>query len=227
MIVGVLGFIGSGKGTVGDILHDALGFHKASFAGHVKDVASVMFGWPRNLLEGDTKESREFREQTDKFWSEKFNKNFTPRLAMQLLGTEVGRDFFGENFWIDCLEKQIRNTEGDYVITDVRFKNEIQWVTNQGGILIEVTRGVKPHWYDIASKANRGSDAAEKYMFETGIHQSEWRWIGRDIDYTIDNTGTLEQLKENVFRCLKNSFGSNTIQELVVNNHKEFCNEVV
>jgi hypothetical protein len=215
MIVGVLGFIGSGKGTVGDILKDTLGFRKASFAGHLKDVAALMFGWPRNLLEGDTKESREFRELTDKYWSQKMGRDFSPRIAMQLLGTEIGRNFFSENFWIDCLEKQIKKDKGNYVITDVRFKNEIEWVTKQGGILIEVRRNTTPHWYDIASKANRGSEAAERYMLDSGVHQSEWRWIGRDVDFTIDNEGTLEDLREKVLTCLKTCYGISIIEDML------------
>ena len=63
MIIGVVGFIGSGKGTVGDLLKTEFGFHSISFASHLKDVASLLFGWDRNLLEGDTDESRSFRER--------------------------------------------------------------------------------------------------------------------------------------------------------------------
>ena len=47
MIVGLVGFIGSGKGTAGDILKD-FGFQQISFAGGVKDIAAVMFDWPRD-----------------------------------------------------------------------------------------------------------------------------------------------------------------------------------
>lgn len=42
MIVGLLGFIGSGKGTAGDMLKD-MGFTPVSFAKGVKDVAAEMF----------------------------------------------------------------------------------------------------------------------------------------------------------------------------------------
>ena len=99
MIVGLLGFIGSGKGTAGDILKD-LGFTPVSFAKGVKDVAAEMFGWPRHLLEGDTEQSRQWREKPDKFWTEEFRREFTPRLALQLMGTEVGRDVFHQDFWV-------------------------------------------------------------------------------------------------------------------------------
>ena len=215
MIVGLLGFIGSGKGTAGDILKD-LGFTPLSFAKGVKDVAAEMFGWPRHLLEGDTDASRKWREQPDKFWSKEFGKEFTPRLALQLMGTEVGRDIFHQDFWVIKMKKYImENPEQNFVITDVRFRNEMQFVHDHGGILIEIQRGITPHWYGIASKANRGDNAAENFMLErSGVHESEWRWIGGSIDHVIDNEGTLEDLKENVIKKLELSYGSSIIEEL-------------
>jgi hypothetical protein len=215
MIVGLLGFIGSGKGTAGDILKD-LGFTPLSFAKGVKDVAAEMFGWPRHLLEGDTDASRKWREQPDKFWSKEFEKEFTPRLALQLMGTEVGRYVFHQDFWVIKMKKYImENPEQNFVITDVRFRNEMQFVHDHGGILIEIQRGIKPHWYGIASKANRGDKAAENFMLErSGVHESEWRWIGGSIDHTIDNEGTLEDLKKNVIKKLELSYGSSIIEEL-------------
>ena len=52
MIIGLLGFAGSGKGTVADILVSK-GFKKESFADPVKDAVAAIFGWERSLLEGD------------------------------------------------------------------------------------------------------------------------------------------------------------------------------
>jgi hypothetical protein len=215
MIVGLLGFIGSGKGTAGDILKD-MGFTPLSFAKGVKDVAAEMFGWPRHLLEGDTEASRKWREQPDQFWSKEFGKEFTPRLALQLMGTEVGRDVFHEDFWVIKMKRYIMsNPEQNFVITDVRFGNEMQFVHDQGGILIEIQRGIKPHWYDIAIKANRGDQRAESFMLnQSGIHESEWRWIGGHIDYIIENDGTLEDLKKKVTKKLELSYGSSTIEEM-------------
>ena len=215
MIVGLLGFIGSGKGTAGDILKD-MGFTPVSFAKGVKDVAAEMFGWPRHLLEGDTQQSRDWREQPDQFWSKEFGKDFTPRLALQLMGTEVGRDVFHKDFWVIKLKNYMQsNPNQSYVITDVRFQNEIQFVHNMNGILVEVQRGVTPHWYEIASKANRGDYKAEEFMLkQSGIHESEWRWIGGSIDHTIQNDGSLEDLKNNLMKCLTTSYGSSIIGEL-------------
>ena len=215
MIVGLLGFIGSGKGTAGDILKD-MGFTPVSFAKGVKDVAAEMFGWPRHLLEGDTQQSRDWREQPDQFWSKEFGKDFTPRLALQLMGTEVGRDVFHQDFWVIKLKNYMQNNPNQsYVITDVRFQNEIEFVHSMNGILVEVQRGVTPHWYEIASKANRGDYKAEEFMLkQSGIHESEWRWIGGSIDHTIQNDGSLEDLKNNLIKCLTTSYGSSIIGEL-------------
>jgi hypothetical protein len=215
MIVGLLGFIGSGKGTAGDILKD-MGFTPVSFAKGVKDVTAEMFGWPRHLLEGDTQKSREWREEPDEFWSKEFGRSFTPRYALQLMGTEVCRDVFHTDFWVIKMKKYIEeNPDQHFVITDVRFANEIDFVHDQGGILIEICRGVKPHWYDIAAKAYRGDVKAIKFMHEeSGVHPSEWSWIGGQIDYTIENNGTLEDLKNSLIRKLASSYGSSIISEL-------------
>jgi hypothetical protein len=225
MIVGLLGFIGSGKGTAGDILKD-MGFTPVSFAKGVKDAAAEMFGWPRHLLEGDTVQSREWREQPDEFWSKRLGKPFTPRLALQLMGTEVGREVFHEDFWVIRLQKHIQDNPGqNWVITDVRFSNEMEFVHKNGGCLIEITRGVTPPWYEIASKANRGNPKAEKWMLEqSGIHESEWRWIGGEIDHVIANDKTLADLKNNVLTSLTKSFGSSTMNEQL---HNGVLNETI
>lgn len=217
MIVGVVGFIGSGKGTVGEILKQH-NFHQLSFASSLKDVTADMFGWPRHLLEGDTEESRTFREQRDEYWSQEFDKDFTPRLALQLMGTEVGRNVFHEDFWVikTKMEMHKKMSEGieNFVITDVRFPNEIKMITSEGGVLIELKRGITPHWYDIASKANSGDNHALQWMKnQSGVHPSEWSWIGYDVDYVIENNGTLEDLKKKIISCLTKSFGANIICE--------------
>ena len=69
MIIGLCGLIGSGKGTVADILVDEHNFEKISFADKLKDAVSVLFDWDRAMLEGETSESRVWREQEDSFWT--------------------------------------------------------------------------------------------------------------------------------------------------------------
>ena len=151
MIIGLVGFIGSGKGTVGDILEQK-GFIKDSFAKPLKDACAVMFGWPRELLEGDTEMSRKWREEPDNYWSEKFGRVFTPREALQKMGTEAGRDVFHKDIWVISLLNRAKGK--DVVVTDVRFKNEIQYIQDNGGIVIRVKRGVDPIWFSHLEKIN-------------------------------------------------------------------------
>jgi hypothetical protein len=194
MIIGLVGFISSGKGTVGDLL-ESKGFYKDSFATPLKDACSVMFGWPRELLEGDTEVSRSWREQQDSFWSEKFGYSFLPRLALQLMGTEAGRDVFHKDIWVISLLNRSKNK--DVVVTDVRFKNEIEYIQNNGGIVVRIKRGEDPEWVDSLTKINT-QDKRIEYMEKFSIHQSEWDWVGCDFNYEIANNGTIEELGNRV-----------------------------
>ena len=97
MIIGITGLIGSGKDTVTNFFVNR-GCVRDSFASPLKDVCASIFGWERADLEGDTVDSRDFRETPDMFWTRKLGiDNFTPRLALQLMGTEVMRNHFHEN----------------------------------------------------------------------------------------------------------------------------------
>ena len=200
MLIGVVGFIGCGKGTVGDLLEQR-GFVKDSFATPLKDACSAMFGWPRDLLEGDNEASRQWREQPDPFWSEKMGKQFTPRLALQLLGTEAGRDVFHKDIWVNSLLK--RAGDKDVVITDVRFKNELKFIQKNNGIVVRVKRGPEPDWYEDAIVVNKGDRfigwaLAKDRLKRKHIHQSETDWVGSKFNYVIENNGTLDDLGKQV-----------------------------
>lgn len=199
MIIGLVGFIGSGKGTVGDILEQR-GFIKDSFAKPLKDACSVMFGWPRELLEGDTEVSRKWREEPDIYWSEKFGRKFTPREALQLMGTEAGRDVFHKDLWVISLLNRARGR--DVVVTDVRFKNEIQYIQDNGGVVIRVKRGEDPNWCEQLSKIELETERTKFMQFEH-IHKSEWDWVGCEFNYTIDNNGSIQDLGKEVERVLQ------------------------
>lgn len=207
MIIGVVGFLGSGKGTVGDVLIQEQGYYRLSFADAVKDAVSVIFGWPRHLLEGDTQESRGFRESTDGFWSERFGYTVTPRYMLQLMGTEAGRDVFNKDIWIYTLEKRMQGLE-NVVIPDVRFPNEIEFIKSKGGKVLRVKRGPEPDWYDLAHAANNLSfmhnPEAREEMHKSGIHYSEWAWIGQDFDFVVENEGSIEDLKIKINQILEN-----------------------
>ena len=202
MIIGITGFIGSGKDTVANMFVERGCIHD-SFAAPVKDVCASIFGWPRELLEGDTIESRDFREIPDMFWTKKLGvPNFTPRLALQLLGTEVLRNHFAPDIWINSLEYRMRKLKEDspcVVVSDARFRNELDLIKSMGGVVIWVQRGELPEWYETASQAHR--NVVSKKIMTTkykDVHESEWNWAGYPVDYIIDNNGTIEDLAKQV-----------------------------
>lgn len=197
MIIGLVGFIGSGKGTVGEILANR-GFKVDSFANPLKDAVSVIFNWPRELLEGDTNESREWREKPDQFWSATFGKEFTPRLALQLMGTEAGRQVFHDDLWVISL---MNRSKENVVITDVRFRNEIDCIQKNSGKVIRVVRGEDPFWYRHLYSL-KDEQERRNYMQKFNIHLSEWDWVGSRFDCIIYNNGTFEKLNESVDKML-------------------------
>lgn len=207
-LIGVVGLADSGKGTVGDYLVEEYGFKTESFAKPVKDATAAIFNWPRHLLEGNTKQSRIFRETKDEYWSKKLDRDVTPRWAMQIVGTEACRDGIAPEIWIHSLEKRVEDSVyADFVITDVRFPNEMSYITSKGGILIQSLREPLPEWYNIAYKQNANGDDAVDFMgmHFSNIHISEWAHIGYPVDFVIHNNGTLEELKEqvdNVMNCV-------------------------
>lgn len=187
MIIGVCGLIGSGKGTVGDILADDYGFVKISFADKLKDIVSTMFDWERDLLEGATDHSRQWRETIDDFWSKELGKTITPRLILQLFGTEVMRQGFHNDIWVISVKKQILdNPNKNYVICDVRFPNEISMIQELSGEVWWVRRGQLPDWF---------VDYRSNNIIPHNVHPSEWQWARSRFDQEIRNEQSLEDLR--------------------------------
>jgi len=205
MIIGICGLIGSGKGTVADVLVDQ-GFTKVSFADKLKDGVSTIFGWDRAMLEGDTDESRQWREQRDDFWSAETEMEVTPRLVLQLFGTDCLRNGFHDGVWVSLLKKHMLDNPGNYVIPDVRFRNEQNMIRELGGKIWRVQRGDIPEWYGCAMLDNTtGSDLMEAY----DVHPSEYKWIDMNnkFDVTLYNEGTIEDLRQLVLNEITDSPG--------------------
>lgn len=188
-IIGLVGFISAGKGTVSQYFVEKYDYIQESFAGSLKDATANIFGWDRTLLEGDTKESREYREQVDTWWSEKLGMpDFTPRLALQLMGTDVMRNNFHNDIWILSLQKRLLSTSRNIVVSDCRFQNEINSIKQLNGTIIRIKRGDEPEWYNDALNG----------IYPMDVHASEYGWIGGHIDYVIENDGTLEELYQKI-----------------------------
>lgn len=196
-LIGICGFIGSGKDTAADYLVNIHGFRRDSFAATLKDAVAAVFGWDREMLEGRTKHAREWREQIDPWWAERLEMpNLTPRLVLQLWGTEVCRKGFHNDIWIASVENKLRTSQDNIVISDCRFPNEIKAIKSAGGKVIWVQRGILPHWHDVAVQANKGSESAQRFLTQEGIHASETAWVGTNFDYIVDNNRSFDELYE-------------------------------
>jgi len=201
MIIGVCGFIGSGKDTIADYLVNFHGYRRESFANSLKDAVSMVFGWDRTMLEGRTKQAREWRERVDPWWAERLDMpNLTPRWILQYWGTEVCRKGFHDDIWIASLEHKLLNSRDNIVISDCRFPNEIKSIKQAGGMVIRVIRGEEPEWYNAAVSVNRGPDGNTNWAISKDkleklkIHASETAWVGTKFDHVLTNDDSIDDL---------------------------------
>lgn len=207
----LLGWIGSGKDTVAARLETHYGWRRVSFAGALKDAVSVIFGWPRELLEGLTPDSRVWRETVDTWWAGRLGiPQLTPRWVLQHIGTDVLRTHFHTDIWIAALEKRLIDHDSDQpvVISDCRFINEIELIHQYDGNLVQVVRNFDiPVWYQCAKRQNLANRAelldlidhrlTMEFLYPS-VHPSEYSWVGHPMDHKIINTQTLDDLYEQI-----------------------------
>ena len=186
MIIGICGFQSSGKDTVAEYLIKEHGFKKLSFASAIKDIVAIIFSWSRDKLDGLTKEDRAWREQIDTWWSKTLNiPLLSPRYVLQYFATDLFRNQFHPNIWVKIIENKLNKLD-NFVITDCRFKNEINMILEYGGKIIHVHRNM-PKWF---YKYRQGEDVDEIKQ----LHISETEWIKCHNDYELTNDGTIEEL---------------------------------
>jgi len=127
----------------------------------------------------------------------------TPRLLFQLLGTECGRDIIHPNLWCNALISEYKhkiigeyNDQGgkilelpNWIITDMRFPNELKAVKDRGGVTIRVNR---PYTTVV------GGNGIPATFNQNQFHPSETVLNNAEFDYVIDNDGTIEELIEKV-----------------------------
>ena len=194
MIIGLCGSQCSGKDTVANILISEYGFVKLTFASTLKDVVAILFSWPRDLLEGLTEESRLWRETVDDFWSEKLSiPSFTPRKALQMIGTDLFRIHFNNDIWISIVENKIgailkNNHNTNIVISDCRFTNEFSLIKQfPDSHIITILR--------------------EKNSTNKIAHSSETEWVNYNFDTILQNDNSIDDLKTNLKSLLSSRFG--------------------
>lgn len=165
-IIAFAGCAGSGKSTAAQYLNQL----KAplacvlSFADPIKTMAEKEFGWNG--------------EKDDR-----------GRMLLQRLGTECGR-MYNPNIWVQRLDDKIKEIElwacnveaaRIYIIDDLRFSNEAEYVKQNGGFIIRVYR-------DKLGKLN--------HVSEKGIPDYM-------IDYIINNNAGIDELHEGVREIYK------------------------
>ncbi len=189
MKIGLIGLIGSGKNTVSDILEKNHRYTKDSFAKPLKDCLSSIYGWDRAMIEGDTEDSRVFRETKDQYWSDRLGRDIIPRKELQFLGTDIMREHYHKDIWVESLIARIKGKD-NVVVTDVRFPNEMQALRDAGAVLVRVSRN-DPEW--LHSLINQGVDPK-------WVHVSEKEWVKRLdlINYTIYNDSHIDSLAKTV-----------------------------
>lgn len=206
MIVGFVGLIGSGKDTAADHLVTAWDFRRDSFANTLKDAVSNIFHWDRDMLQGQTAESRAWREEVDDWWAERLGiPHLTPRWVLQYFGTDVCRDNFSNDIWVASLERKLMNTTNNTVISDVRFPNEIWAIKNAGGYIIRLQRGALPVWWETAR--NRKAPELMRAQYPE-VHASEYSWVQGGDDFVIHNDGNIADLCMSLNKVIDSIQGS-------------------
>jgi hypothetical protein len=202
MIIGICGFIGSGKDSIADHLVKNHLFTRLSFASVLKDACADIFSWDREMLEGKTEAARVQRESKDEWWSDKLGMDISPRYALQFIGTDVFRNNLNPNIWVYAVERRLKLSTNNYVISDVRFPNEIKMITDNGGEIWRVERGENPKWVPDAEKYLTSMEycSAQLMMKDKypSVHESEWAWVGSEFKRIVYNNGSFDQLIGNI-----------------------------
>jgi hypothetical protein len=142
----------------------------------------------------------------------------TPRLLLQLLGTECGRQILHPNIWVNATMADYTE-HSNWIISDVRFPNEVKAIKDRGGISIRVNRDteylkcLKDPVYFIENyiRINKeeklelkelDKEFIRKHCKPMNEHESEIALDNAEFDYTIENDGTIEDLIEQVKEIL-------------------------
>jgi hypothetical protein len=214
-IIGLAGSSGVGKSTLAKHLV-SLGYTKYAFAEPLKKGIQCMFG-----LTDDQVYTQKGKELIDDFWGT------TPREILQYVGTEFFRNGISKllknidsNFWIKAFEKvydqKQKNEYGEkikYVIDDVRFINEVEFIKSKGGIVFHITR---PTISYSEEQSNNSSNENEKNCYVNDTNSPKYN----DITYSKKTSSKMENDK--LLQNIKNVDAENpSIFGKFPNFHKE------
>lgn len=185
MIIGFHGCKGVGKDTAAQFLVDTYDFNKVAFADPLKEAVA-------NLLDIHVDDVDMYKDNPDvrvgtfnpTRTDNRDSNHYTMRQFLQRFGTEMGRNTFGYDFWVDQWEDYLyRNSihTDNIVVSDVRFKNEAEKIQHMGGTVVRITRP----------------------GYEPDGHASEEPLPRILIDAEINNNGTLDDLRVDIHHLYK------------------------
>lgn len=126
------------------------------------------------------------------------------RRILQLRGTEQGRQRFGENIWVETMAAWIKVHQmrgiKRFIISDVRFSNEIEWIRQQGGHVIRL-HAPNRVWSRAMKEAGQNEEIARRLLehpSEANYHDCEHLW-----DLILQNDfGQEKQVADDLFHFL-------------------------
>ena len=125
-IIGISGKIGSGKSYTSRYIQNRLGYERKSFGYNVKKIVSFLTGVSMKTI-----------------LSRKAKANFLPEWNMTLgemfqkVGTDCMRDNLHKDSWVISMFAKY-TPDQNWVIDDVRFQNEADYIKKLGGIIIRL-----------------------------------------------------------------------------------------
>jgi len=195
MLVGVCGKAGSGKDTIGDYLIEKYGFKKIGLADPIKRLVKDVFA-----LDDHTVFDRVAREQPLEHWE-----GWSVRKLLQFIGTELFRDNIDDSIWVKSLwHKVSKDKKNNYVVTDVRFPNELEFFEENAGDDFVSLKVVRPGYI---GKVGLSDHVSEAYDLPAEI--------------VIKNDKTLKILYNKVDKILATKILNSTVDKILATKTKK------
>ena len=140
-IIGLCGPAGCGKDSVRNVLELKHDFAGLAFAEPIREMLRVLL--VSNGCSPDYMERRDLKEVQIP------GLGISYRHMAQTMGTELVRNHWGTDFWLRLAATNMASMREhgyrNFVVSDVRFANEAEWVRNQGGEIWLIDRpGIAP-----------------------------------------------------------------------------------
>lgn len=180
VLIGLSGKAHSGKDAVADTCVSAYGWRKFKLADPLKRICRESFGLTLAETDGEHKE--------------RLLGTITPRELMIQVG-KLGRAI-EPNFWVNRLKDEILKTPqaqmGTYIIADVRFINEAEWIKKHGGFLVRLERAVELRGVDIEDNSETELDDYGGFSLKIG---ESWNVDAKDLPAIAERISEIVEVR--------------------------------